>query len=63
MSWPAGEQDKEKRRDIARLISKKEFWRAVYLESFHQSHDLTLANEEANIALLAFELKFKEDES
>lgn len=63
MSWPAGEQDKEKRRDIARLISKKEFWRAVYLESFRQSHNLGTASREADTALLAFERKFLEDES
>lgn len=63
MSWPAGEQDKEKRRSIAKLLTKQEFWREVYLAAYKITENLDKARQEADKALLAFEFKFRDETS
>jgi hypothetical protein len=63
MAWANGEQDRAKRKAIAQLLTRQEFWRTIYVESFkvHQNQDT--ARQDADWALRDFEFKFRDDVS
>lgn len=63
MAWDQGDQDKAKRRAIAQLLTKQEFWRAIYVEAYKITTNHDKARQEADAALRDFEFKFRDDVS